>query len=273
MAKYSLQGRVVLITGGARGIGLDAATRLLEKGACVALVDRDAAALAACAKNLGDRVATFVADVADLAAMQAAVAAVVERFGGLDVVVAGAGISGKPSPVATLDPAEFKRVIDINLMGVYYTVLAALPYVVARKGYILPIASVAALVPSPTLAAYVASKHAVEGFARTLRMELAHTGTTVGIGYFSFIDTEMVRNATADSVGGAGFRAIPSLLRKPIPVGRAGKAVVDGIENRSRWVCAPKWVSGLITLRGFSAQFEDAAARMPQLTAALRQPE
>jgi NAD(P)-dependent dehydrogenase (short-subunit alcohol dehydrogenase family) len=263
VSRYGADGRVVLITGGARGIGADAARRLVERGARVALVDRDAAALAGTATALG--VSAFEADVTDRGELEEAVAGTVEQLGGIDVVVANAGISGTPAPVATIDPDEFERVIEINLLGVWRTVRAALPHVIERRGYVLPIASVAAIGPSPLLAAYVASKHGVEGFARSLRMEIAHTGTRVGVGYFGFIDTDMVRDAYAQPAADRLLGSLPRLATKPLPVGRAGKAIVRGIERRSKQVYAPRWVPTASRLRGLGGPLESLAARHPRM--------
>jgi NAD(P)-dependent dehydrogenase (short-subunit alcohol dehydrogenase family) len=263
VSRYGIDGRVVLITGGARGIGADAARRLHARGARVALVDRDAAALAATASELG--AAAFEADVTDRDALEQAVAGTVDRFGGIDVVVANAGISGEPAPVTRIDPDEFERVIEVNLLGVWRTVRAALPHVIERRGYVLPIASVAAIGPSPLLAAYVASKHGVEGFARSLRIEIAHTGTRVGVGYFSFIDTDMVREAYARPEAERLLGTLPSLATKPLPVGAAGKAIVRGIERRSNRVYAPFWVPAASVMRGFGGPLEALAARHPGL--------
>src|SRR5207244_11566913 len=94
-----------------------------------------------------------------------------------------------------LDPAIIWPTIEVNLLGGWRTVRAARPHVVARRGYVLPIASVAAAVHPPLMAAYTASKAGVEAFADSLRAELAHTGTAVGCAYFGFIDTDMVRRS------------------------------------------------------------------------------
>jgi NAD(P)-dependent dehydrogenase (short-subunit alcohol dehydrogenase family) len=268
---YEIEGRTVLITGGARGIGADAALRLVARGANVALVDRDAEAVEARAAELGDAAAAFVADVTDPAGLDAAVAGTIGRFGGIEVVIANAGISGPPVPAAAIDPAEFERVIEINLLGVWRTVRACLPHVVARRGYVLPIASVAALIPAPLVAAYTASKHGVEGFARTLRMELAHTGTRVGVGYFGFIDTDMVRDSFAEPAVTAGLRTLPGYFTRPLPVGAAGAAVVRGVERRAKRVYAPRWVPALIATRGLAGPIDDLAARHPRFVRALRE--
>jgi NAD(P)-dependent dehydrogenase (short-subunit alcohol dehydrogenase family) len=270
---YEIEGRTVLITGGARGIGADAARRLLDAGANVALVDADALALEQTNARLGDRAVAFTADVTDALALDAAVAATLRRFGRIDVAIANAGVSGRPATVATIDPIEFERVIEINLLGVWRTIRATLPHVVERRGYLLPIASVAALIPSPLIAAYAASKHGVEGFARSLRLELAHTGTKVGVGYFSFIDTDMVRNALVEPAAARGIGSLPGFLSRPLPVGAAGAAIVRGVERRANRVYAPRWVPALIAVRGIGGPVESLAGRDPRLVKALREAE
>ena len=153
-----LNGKVALITGAARGIGAETTRALVARGAKVVATDVDDAALKELAADLGeDNVYAVVADVVDLEAMQAAVDGGVERFGGLDFVIANAGIASYGS-VLQVDPATFKRVLDINVLGVFHTVRAALPAVIERRGYILVVSSLAAFAPAPGLAAYNASK-------------------------------------------------------------------------------------------------------------------
>jgi NAD(P)-dependent dehydrogenase (short-subunit alcohol dehydrogenase family) len=208
--RYDVSGRVALVTGGARGIGADAARRLAGRGARVALLDLDPL-VERTAAEIGGDAAALVADVTDADALESAVADTVERFGGIDVTIAAAGIAGVGAPVDSIDPADFERVTEINLMGVWRTVRATLPHVIERRGYVLPIASIAAALPVPLLTAYGVSKAGVEAFARGLRMELAHTGTKVGVAYFGLIDTELVRGVTAQ----------PAIARtlEPQPVG------------------------------------------------------
>ena len=131
----SVNSQVVFITGGAQGIGAEVARRLHAKGAKLVLTDLDEAALAARSAELGgdDRVLTVVADVRDLAAMQAAADRAVEKFGGIDTVVANAGIASYGT-VLQVDPEAVKRVLDVNLLGVFHTVRAALPSVIDRRG-------------------------------------------------------------------------------------------------------------------------------------------
>ena len=140
----SVNGKVVLITGAANGIGAEVAQRLHDKGAKLVLTDLDEAQLKNIASRLGeDRVLTAVADVRDLAAMQKATDAGIERFGGIDVVMANAGIATHGSLMA-VDPAAFKTLIDVNVLGVFHTVRAALPSIIERRGYVLIVSSAAA---------------------------------------------------------------------------------------------------------------------------------
>src|SRR4051812_37240990 len=119
----TMQDKVVFITGGARGIGAETARRLHNKGAKLVLTDVSKAELAVIDAELGGdgRLLTVVTDVRDLPAMQAAAAQAVEKFGGIDVVVANAGIACYGT-VLTVDPVAFKRVLDVNLLGVFHTV-------------------------------------------------------------------------------------------------------------------------------------------------------
>jgi hypothetical protein len=106
-----------------------------------------------------------------------------------------------------------------------------------------------------------------------MRIELAHTGTRVGVGYFSIIDTDMTRDAYADPTVAIGLRALPGFLSRPIPVGAAGKAIVRGVERRARRVYAPRWVPGLIAVRGLGGPVERLAGRHPRLIEACRAAE
>lgn len=145
----SLRDKVVFITGGARGIGAEVARRLNAKGARLVLTDLNDAELTSLAAELGEeRVLTAVADVRDLSAMQAAADRAVERFGGIDVVLANAGIASYGS-VAQVDPDAFRRVLDINVLGVFHTVRATLPAVIERRGYVLIVSSLAAYAACP----------------------------------------------------------------------------------------------------------------------------
>jgi NAD(P)-dependent dehydrogenase (short-subunit alcohol dehydrogenase family) len=239
--------KTILITGGARGIGAETARQLVARGHNVALVGLEPELLEQRCAELGDRAAWWEADVTDLEAMERATAAAAERFGGLDVVLANAGIAGG-GPVESMDADAWAKIIEVNLLGVYRTVRAALPYVTARSGYVLPIASLAAAMHGPGMSAYCATKAGVEAFANCLRTEVAPTGTAVGCAYFSFIDTDMVRRGM-DSKVGERFRERAGRAFRPAPVEDAGAALVRAIENRARHAYAPRWVLPVLYLR------------------------
>ena len=244
----SVDGKTVLVTGAARGIGAATARRLHGAGANVALVGLEPDELERLAGELGDRAAAFEADVTDLAALEATVAGVVERFGGVDVVIANAGVAPNGS-VASVDPEVFDRTIEVNLLGVFRTVRAALPHVVAARGYVLIVSSASALVHTPLMAAYTASKAGVEAFGDALRAELAPTGTKVGVAYFSFIDTDMVRKSFDRASSQRARESAPGPFSKVAPLSEAVDAIERGITTRARHVYAPKSVRPMIWLR------------------------
>ncbi|MFW2237774.1 SDR family oxidoreductase [Rhodococcus opacus] len=239
----TLRNKVALVTGAARGIGAETSRALARKGVKLVLIDLDAEPLNALAAELGDDVAlAAAADVCDLAALQKAVDAGVAKFGGIDLVLANAGIASYGS-VMHVDPATFKRVIDINILGVFHTVRAALPSVIDRKGYILVVSSLAAFAPAPGLAAYNTSKAGIEHFANTLRLEVAHHGVTVGSAHMSWIDTPLVQDAKADLTAFNQLLAVlPGPLGKTTSVDSCVDAFVDGLAGRKRRVYVPRWV-------------------------------
>jgi NAD(P)-dependent dehydrogenase (short-subunit alcohol dehydrogenase family) len=247
--RYDVSGKVVLITGAARGIGAEAARQLYAKGAQLSLVGIEPDLLEQRAQELGPRAAWFEADVTDTDALGRAVDATVERFGGIDVVIANAGIA-PIGTVATIDPDAFERTIEINLLGVWRTVRATLPHVVERRGSILPIASLAAALHMPLMAHYAATKAGVEAFSDSLRGELAHTGTKVGVAYFSFIDTDMVRESLDESPAKLLRENTPGPVRAVSSVEGAGRAIVRAIDRRARKAYAPRWVPIPLALRG-----------------------
>lgn len=246
----SVNDKVVFITGGARGVGADVARRLRRKGAKLVLTDIDAAPLAELAAELGEaHVLTAVADVRDLAAMQAVADEAVAQFGGIDVVVANAGIATYGS-VLQVDPEAFKRLMDINVNGVFHTVRATLPSVIERRGYVLIVSSLAAYSAAPGLAPYHAAKAAVEHFANALRIEVGYRGVDVGSAHMSWIDTPMVQDAKKDLSGFQEMLAsLPNPLGKTTSVDKCGEAFVKGIERRSRRVNVPGWVGAFRWLR------------------------
>ena len=245
-----LAGRVVLVTGAARGIGAHTARLLAERGAYVSLTGLEPERLAGLAAELGDdRHAWFECDVTDQKSVDAAVAATAERFGHIDVVMANAGVAAYGT-VRTYDPDAFARTIDVNLTGVFRTVHAALPHIIERRGYVLAVASLASFTPVAGLAAYAASKAGVDSLACALRQEVAHLGVSVGSAHPSWIDTDMVRGAQRDlSSFGEALRRMPPPANSTTSVDRCAKAIVRGIERRARRIYVPRTVAGANWLR------------------------
>ena len=178
-AAASLAGKVALITGGSRGVGLATATLLARHGAAVALVGRDAAQLALAEADIrasmsDAQVVGISADVTDLEAMERAVHQAERDHGGLDILVNNAGI-GRYGPVAEQPADEWRQVLETNVLGVFYATRAALPAIRRRGGgQIIAISSGAARQGYPNMSAYCTSKAALEGFMRALAAEVAH---------------------------------------------------------------------------------------------------
>jgi NAD(P)-dependent dehydrogenase (short-subunit alcohol dehydrogenase family) len=259
----SVNSQVVFITGGAQGIGAEVARRLHAKGAKLVLTDLDEAALAARSAELGgdDRVLTVVADVRDLAAMQAAAEAAVKKFGGIDAVVANAGIASYGS-VLNVDPEAVSRVLDVNLLGVFHTVRAALPSIIDRRGYVLIVSSLAAFTAAPGMAPYDMSKAGNEHLANALRLEVAHLGVAVGSAHMSWIDTALVRDTQADlPIFREQLAKYPWPLNKTTSVDKCAAAFVAGIEGRKERVYCPGWVRAFRWLKPFlSTPFGESLA-------------
>jgi NAD(P)-dependent dehydrogenase (short-subunit alcohol dehydrogenase family) len=253
-----LRAKTVFITGAGRGIGAESARRLAARGANVALAGLEPEELERVARQCGANAAWFECDVTDWNALDQAVEGTVEQFGGLDVVMANAGIA----PVGmtrSIDPRAFERTLEVNLVGVWRTVRACLPHVIESQGYVLVIASLAAALHSPGMAAYAASKAGAEAFADSLRAELKQLGVDVGVGYFSWIDTDMLRGADAHPALGGLRNELPGPFGKTYSVSAVGKAVATGIEERRRWVVVPGWSRGVLALRTALAPLMDRA--------------
>ena len=259
MPTYDLRGKVALVTGAARGIGFATAQGLIARGASVVVVDLEQDACDAAAARLHDTKAIgLAADVTDRGALQRVVATAVERFGGLDVVVANAGIGSTAATFRATSSESFDRVLDVNLHGVVRTVQAALPEIVARKGHVVVVASVYAFFNGMGASAYAMSKAGVEQFGRALRVELAQHGASASVAYFGFIDTEMVHRAIdADPLVGKLFEILPRPLAKRLPPSEAGEAIVRGIERRSPRIIRPRRWSALSVLRGIVNPISD----------------
>jgi NAD(P)-dependent dehydrogenase (short-subunit alcohol dehydrogenase family) len=251
MSVYSLHGKVALVTGAARGIGFETARQLHMRGASVALLDLDAQATRESAERVGERTIGIGADVTDSGAMLAAVAETVERFGGLDVVVANAGIAPEGATSRTMPPEEWDRVVEVDLLGVWHTVRAALPQISERQGQLVLVASVAAFVNGAMLSPYATAKAGVEALGRSLRTELAPFGASATVAYFGWIDTEMVRVALDRQPGGQRLQELfPDWFFRRLEPEEAGAAIARGVEARAPRVFAPRWWRYVSALRG-----------------------
>ncbi len=251
---YDVNGRTVFITGAARGIGAESARRLHAKGANVALVGLEPERLEALAAQLGDRAAAFEADVTDYEALERAVEATVERFGGIDVGIANAGIA-YTGPLATAPMEQVERTLAVNFLGVWRTDRALIGQISERKGYLLNIASLAAIVHAPIMGPYAAAKAGVEALTDSLRIETAPSGARVGCAYFGFIDTDLVRASFAQPSAQRLNSRSPGFLRNPIPLPKAIDAIERGIEGRAARLWAPRWVGPMIALRSMVQPF------------------
>lgn len=246
---YDIRGRTVFITGAARGIGAAAAERLYGRGANVALVGLEPERLRELAGRLGERAVAFDADVTDFDALARAAQGTVERFGGIDVAIANAGVAFTGSLInAPVEQVE--RTLAVNLLGVWRTDRAVIEQLIASRGYLLNISSLSAIVHPPMIGAYAAAKCGVDGLSDCLRAELAPSGVQVGCAYFGFLDTDLVRAGYAQPSAQLANGASPGFIRNPAPLWKAIDAIERGVEQRSARVWAPRWVGPMIALRG-----------------------
>jgi NAD(P)-dependent dehydrogenase (short-subunit alcohol dehydrogenase family) len=274
VARMGLENKVVLITGAARGIGAETARRAVARGARVSLVGLEPDRLRALAGELGERAAWFEADVTDQAQLEGAVAGTVAAFGGVDIVLANAGV-GNSGTVAITPPEILLRTIEINLDGVVRTVCATLPHVTQRRGYVMIVSSTAAFTMAPGMAPYAASKAAVEQFANCLRLEVAHKGVAVGSVHPGWIDTDLVREQRKDiKTFDDAFEKFPWPLNATTSVEECADAIVAGMERRKRRVYVPRAIALVQALRtlttgavGYLAMRREAKAMVPRMEA------
>ena len=266
---WTLEGRTAMITGGASGIGAELARQLTGRGMRVGLIDIDGEGLERVATGIRGA-ETAVADVRDPVALTAAIDALADRLGGLDVAVANAGIaSGGPLRLVAAETVE--ETIDINLLGVWRTVRASLPHVLERRGHLLLVASAAAVLPTGGLGAYSAAKAGVEALGRSLRIELRPHDVTVAVAYYLFLNTPMVAAGQRSPVFQSSNARIPPLLGRTWALEPAVRRTVESIERRSRSIVHPRFLRGLMVVRGLldNPLLEREIARsMPDMEAA-----
>ncbi|KQV74763.1 short-chain dehydrogenase [Aeromicrobium sp. Root344] len=258
MSSYDVRDKVALITGAARGIGLATAERLVRDGAKVVIVDLDRREVDSATQTLGPEAFGLAADVTDAAAMRGVVEQAVDHFGRIDVVVANAGIGPRATTVNAMDPVVFERVLEVNVLGVYRTVHAALPEVIRNQGHVVVVGSIYSFINGVLMAPYAMSKAAVEQLGRALRVELKQHGASATVAYFGYIDTDLVRDLTADPVANRLEHKFPGFLRRRLHPSDAGDAIVGAITRRSARVIAPKRWSAYSTMRGVINPLLDA---------------
>ena len=221
--RLGLVGKVALVTGGSRGIGRATAAALLASGAKVAITGRTADSLDEAKEVLagGDRLLTVQADVADEGDVTRLVAAVVQRFGGLDILVNNAAV-GRLANVEALSTADWRAMIDTNLTGVFLCCRAAIPHLQVAGGWIINISSLAAQNPFVGGACYSATKAGLDAFTHSLMQEVRHQGIRVAVVAPGSVNTGFINR---------GGDAASTWKLAPEDV---GQAIVDLLAHPSR---------------------------------------
>jgi NAD(P)-dependent dehydrogenase (short-subunit alcohol dehydrogenase family) len=215
------------------------------------VLDLDAGEAREAAERIGERAIGIGADVTDHGAMMAAVAETVERFGGLDVAVANAGIAqSRLMTTRAISTEEWERVFEVDLLGVWRTCRAALPQIVERRGQLVLISSVYAFINGMANSPYAVAKAGVESMGRALRTELIPQGASATVGYFGWVDTKLVQDAFAQEDSSRLNEFTPDWLLKRITPDEAAAGLVRGIEERAPRVFVPKWWRYVSSMRG-----------------------
>jgi NAD(P)-dependent dehydrogenase (short-subunit alcohol dehydrogenase family) len=276
---YELNGKVVLITGAAGGIGAATARALHECGACLVLTD--------ITQELADRPATefdpqrvlaLPLDVTDSAATKAVVRQAVSRFGRLDVAFANAGIAwrGNPATVATCDEQEWERIVAVDFLGVWRTIKAALPEILRNQGQVLVTASIYSMLNGVTNSPYAASKAGIEALTRALRAELAGTGASASVLYPGWIATPLTKVVFGGDELATDMiqTALPAPLRQSLPPEDVARAVVAGLRARKPRIVVPARWAPLFWMRGLFGNLMDwRIGRWPEIQAIVRRIE
>lgn len=214
MFEARFAGRTAVVTGGASGAGKAVGARLAAEGARVALWDLNAETLAAAAAEIGAHHIEVV-DVADPEQTASAAAATAGALGGVDLLLCSAGITGATAPVVDYPIDSWRRVIDINLSGVFYACRAIAPLMVAQGyGRIVNLASIAAKDPNPNAPAYAAAKAGVVGFTKGFAKELAQTGVLVNAVTPAVFVTPLLQQMPQSQI---------DAMKAKIPMGRLGE--------------------------------------------------
>ncbi len=254
---WSLTGKSVLITGAANGIGAATARLLAAQNIHLSLIDVQGSTLRQRALELGGKVICYEADITQSEPLDEAVASTLDRFGRLDMVLVNAGIVTVGS-VERGDPHAFEQVIAVNLLGAWRTVRAVLPHVIAAKGYILFVSSLAGTIQGPLHAAYNSSKAGLQAFANTLRLEVQGLGVDIGTAHIFYTDTDTGRGAVEHPL----IRGLPGMrMMKPSPVQETATMLVRGMEHRRRTSATPAAHLALLVPDVFQLTMETLARR------------
>ncbi len=256
---YDLIGKVVLITGGTGGIGSTTARELLRRGAKVAVADIDPETPQIAERMSSHSAMGAVTDVRVRSELDLAVANVVDRFGGVDVAIANAGILSRAATLRTTPTSSIESLLAVNVTGVVNTVQAAMDQVIAHRGQFVLISSVFAFINGMGTIPYAMSKAAVEQLGRGLRVELAAHGVSTTIAYFSLIDTDMIKHGVdEDPVVGDLLGTLPRAMLKRLAPETAAAALANGIAHRVPRVMVPSRWKPMSALRGLVAPVLDS---------------
>src|SRR5271167_2123754 len=233
------KGKVALITGAGNGIGRATAIGFARNGAKVVVVDRDTAggeATAGVIRQQGGQALFVAAEVTRSADVQAYVKAALDAYGAIDCFHNNAGIEGSVAPTAEYDEEMFDRVIAVNVKGVFLGLRHVLPVMIKQgRGAVVNTASVAGLVASPGMPAYVASKHAVIGLTKTAAGEVARSGVRVNAVCPGPVDTRMIHSLEAQ-LNPSDPASVGRRYQSAIPIGRY--VTPDEIANTVLFLCS-----------------------------------
>jgi NAD(P)-dependent dehydrogenase (short-subunit alcohol dehydrogenase family) len=255
-----LQGKAVVVTGAAGGIGAALCRRLSEEGARVVASDIDGAGAEAIVKEIGADAVAVQADVSTAEGAADSVAAAVNAFGRLDLYAANAGVESTVRAVADFDLADYQRVFAVNVQGAFLSAQAAVRQLTAQGdgGGVLFTASVAALMGTAGTSVYNASKHAVHGLARCLALEVASLGIRVNVLAPGVVDTRMMRSLEAGlgALGGIDAETFKGAMSDAVPLGRYSTA--EEIAATAAWILSdevPYMHGEVVTVSGGLAPY------------------
>lgn len=240
--KRDLEGQRLVVTGAARGVGEQVARIAAKRGARVAVLGLEPDRLAMLAEGLGHGSSWHEADVLDSESLKAAINASSERLGGIDLVLANAGIVSNGT-IRRADESAFERVLDVNVNGTFRTLKHVTPHLEQSRGHAMVVASALSFLALPSMASYSASKAGVEMLTLAYRQEVAHLGITAGLVHPSWIDTDLVKGADADLPSFAQMRRkLPYPGNVTTTVDVVAEAIVDGLVSRAARVYVPRAV-------------------------------